>query len=65
MRADQARALNEGFTPTVDDVAQARSVASDPDAGDDRRAVALDTLAWAEACEARDNLKESSQEGSR
>ncbi len=57
MRADQPRALNEGFTPTADELAQARSVASDPDASADRRAIALDTLAWAEACEARDNLK--------
>ena len=57
MRADQARALNEGFTPTADELAQARSAVSDPDADADRRAFALDTLAWAEACQARDNLK--------
>ena len=57
MRADQARALNEGFTPTADELDQARGVASDPDANADAREVALDTLAWAEACEARDNLK--------
>ncbi len=59
MRADQARALNEGFTPTADEVARARAAASDPDAGADSREVALDTLAWAEACEARDKLKVS------
>ncbi len=57
MRADQARALNEGFTPTTDELAQARAAASDPDAGAEQRALALDTLAWAEACEARDSLK--------
>lgn len=57
MRADQARALNEGFTPTADEIAQAGSVASDPDASADSREIALDTLAWAEACQARDDLK--------
>ncbi len=60
MRADQARALNEGFTPTTDELAQARAAASDPDAGAEQRALALDTLTWAEACEARDNLKAAS-----
>ena len=59
MRADQARALNEGFAPTADELAQARAAASDPEAGPDLHAVALDTLAWAEACLARDNLKVS------
>ncbi len=60
MRADQARALNEGFAPTDDEIAQARSAASDPAASADRRAIALDTLAWAEACQSRDNLKAGS-----
>ena len=57
IRADQARALNEGFTPTAGEVLRAGAVASDPDASFDERAIALDTLAWAEACKARDSLK--------
>ena len=57
IRADQARALNEGFTPTAGEVSRAGAVASDPNASFDERAIALDTLAWAEACKARDSLK--------
>ena len=57
IRADQARALNEGFTPTAGEVSRAGAVASDPNASPDERAIALDTLAWAESCKARDSLK--------
>ena len=58
IRADQARALNEGFTPTAGEVAQAtESPRSDPNASSDERAIALDTLAWAEACKDRDSLR--------
>ena len=57
MKADQARALNEGFTPTADEVARSGTIASDPNASRDERAIALDTLAWAESCKARDSLK--------
>ena len=57
IRADQARALNEGFTPTAGEVAQATGAAIDPNASSDERAIALDTLAWAEACKDRDSLR--------
>ena len=57
IRADQARALNEGFTPTAGEVSRAGAVASDPNASSDGRAIALDTLAWAEACKDRDSLR--------
>ena len=57
IRANQARALNEGFTPTAGEVAQARAVADDPNADAHSRAVAQDTLSWAEACAARDGMK--------
>ena len=57
MKADQARALNEGFTPTAGEIGRAEAVASDPNASPDERAIALDTLAWAESCKARDSLK--------
>ena len=57
IRADQARALNAGFTPTAGEVAQATGAAIDPNASSDERAIALDTLAWAEACKDRDSLR--------
>ncbi len=57
IRADQARALNEGFTPIAGEVAQATGAAIDPNASSDERAIALDTLAWAEACKDRDSLR--------
>ena len=57
IRADQARALNVGFTPTAEEVAQARAAASDPNASPDERVIAHDTLAWAESCKARDGRK--------
>ena len=57
IRANQARALNQGFTPTAGEVAQARAVTDDPNADAHSRAIAHDTLSWAEACAARDGMK--------
>ena len=59
MRADQARALNAGFTPTSEEVAWAESIvdSSSGEASTPQAAIALDLLEWANACEARDRAK--------
>ena len=59
MRGNQASALNVGFTPTSEEVAWAESIvdSSNGEAGPAQAAIALDTLEWAHACEARDRAK--------
>jgi citrate lyase subunit beta/citryl-CoA lyase len=62
MRANQAAALNQGFTPTTSETASAESVLAAPPAAQgngglidtSRAAIAANLIAWAAACTARE-----------
>ena len=54
MNADQVAALNAGFTPSAEDVRQARTVADAEPAHSPMAAIAFNTLEWSDACALRD-----------
>ncbi len=61
MRADQAGALNAGFTPSAEEVRQARAVLSAEPANTPAATIAANTLEWSKACALRDQAAEQSR----
>ena len=54
MRADQVAALNTGFTPSADDVGNARAALGSLPAHSPKSRIAADILEWSEACARRE-----------
>lgn len=54
MRAEQVAALNAGFTPSAEDVRQARAVLDSEPAHTPAASIATNTLEWSDACASRE-----------
>ena len=54
MKAEQVAALNAGFTPSAEDIRQARAVLDSEPAHTPAASIAANALAWSDACARRD-----------
>ena len=61
MKAQQVRPLNVGFTPSADDVRNARAILNSKPRYTTAAAIAANTIKWANACSRREQAKTQAQ----